>query len=143
MRRSLAAIVIALICFAVIAAHAWWTWGEIDGLPSASAKDREFFQYSLFVESFAFMVSAAYFCGPRIYRLFREEKAAQRFEGEKKGVSNTVEIYSAAGVMLRRLSLDHRMGVPTAETVTVIALICAPAVWAILSKKYAPNKKPA
>jgi len=132
---------IALVCFAVIAAHAWWTWGEIDGLPNPSARDRDFFQYSLFLESFAFMVSAAYFFGPRIYRVFKEEKAALRFEGEERGISTTVEIYSAACVVLRRVGFDHRIGVPIAETITVIALICAPAIWEKVSRRYAPNRK--
>ena len=126
MKKASAALLIGIICILVLGGHAFWTWGDIDSLSGASRSDREFFEYSLFLESFAFMISAAYFLGPKIYRLFGESRAAVRFEGEKQSMSKTVLTYSAIGVILRRISFDSRMAVPRIETVTAILVICIP-----------------
>ncbi|HYC70724.1 MAG TPA: hypothetical protein VEB66_05925 [Opitutaceae bacterium] len=136
MKKALAASLIALVCLAVLGVHAGKTWGQTDLLPGVSHSDRELFEYSLFLESFAFMLSAAYFAGPRLYRLFREEAAAIQFEGEKARVSRTVHAYSALCVVVRRIALDPSMGVPTSETAVAIALICAPALGSLLRRAY-------
>jgi hypothetical protein len=143
MKKLFAALLIAVVCLSVLGLHAWKTWGEIDGLSLTRHSDREFFEYSLFLESFAFMVSAAYFAGPKIYRLFGEDVAALRFEGEKEGVSRLVHIYSAVGVVLRRLSFDYRAGVSPTETMIVISLISAPAVLAFVKRKHDSRPKSA
>jgi hypothetical protein len=139
MKKAFAAFLIGIICISVLCAHAWWTWGDIDSLHEGTLGDREFFEYSLFLESFAFMLSAAYFVGPKIYRFFGEADAAVRFEGEKRSISTTVNIYSAVGVILRRLSLDSKMAVPLPQTAIAISLICIPALLALVSKM---NGKP-
>jgi hypothetical protein len=144
MKKTIAASLIAVLCFAVIATHAWQTWGDTDLLgPGVTQKDRELFEYSLFLESFAFMLSAAYWAGPRIYRLFKEEAAALRFEGEKEKISRTVHIYSALCVVLRRIALDPQMGVSRSETIIAIALICSPAIWAIARRILSAKAKTA
>ena len=142
MKKAFAAFLIAIVCLAVIVSHAWLTCGETDMLGSGiTQKERELFEYSLFLESFAFMLSTAYWTGPRIYRVFREEAAALSFEGEKEKVSRTVHVYAAICVVFRRLTLDRKMGVGAFETAVAIALISAPAVWALVRKKVHAKKR--
>ena len=129
MKKAFAAFLIAVVSLTFLGAHAWRTWGAVDSLPWTAYSDREIFEYSLFLESFAFMLSAAYFAGPRLYRISGEEEAAIKFSGEKEKVSKMVHIYSAACVVIRRLSLDPKIGVPISETIIAILLICAPLIW--------------
>jgi hypothetical protein len=143
MKKAFAAFLIALVCLSVLGAHAWKTWGEVDRLPATSHSDKELFEYSLFLESFAFMLAAAYFIGPRLYRVFKEEAAAVQFEGEEQRVSRLVHIYSAICVALRRIALDPQMSVPRSETIIAIALICTPAVWNFIKTKYGARRKKA
>ena len=143
MKKAFAAFLIALVCLSVLGAHVWNTWGEVDSVPASSSDDKELFEYSLFLESFVFMLSAAYFVGPRIYRVFKEEEAAIQFEGEKRRVSRTVHTYSAVCVVLRRIALDPQMSVPRSETIVAIALICAPAVWMFIKTRYGARRKEA
>jgi hypothetical protein len=134
MKKAFAAFLIAVVCLSVLGAHAWRTWGEVDSLPAGAHSDKELFEYSLFLESFAFMLSAAYLAGPRIYRLFGEADAAARFEGQKQKVSRAVHIYSALCVVLRRISLDPQMSVPRSETIVAITLICIPLIFSLFKK---------
>jgi hypothetical protein len=141
MKKAIAALLIATIALAVLAAHAWYTWGAADALAGVGHDDTELFQYSLFLESFVFMVSASYFVGPKIYRMFREEDAALKFEGEKEKVSRLVHIYAAVCVILRRIALDPKLGVPISETVIAILLISIPPVWTILRGRIQRQKR--
>ncbi len=141
MKKAFAAFLIGVICLAVLGAHAWKTWGETALPPAAPQSDREFVEYSLFLESFAFMVSAAYFFGPKIYRLFGEEAAAVKFAGERAGVSRVVHIYAAAAVILRRLWFDQRIGVSPIETLLVISVISTPVVLSFIGLKHGSQKK--
>jgi hypothetical protein len=143
LKKVAAATLIGLICITVLGVHAWWTWGEIDSLPGRSRSDREFFEYSLFLESFAFMISAAYFFGPKIYRFFGEPRAAARFEGEKQSVSKPVLAYSAAGVLIRRIGFDPQMGVPPIETVLAILGICIPPIVDYIRRRHDIRRKTA
>lgn len=140
MKKAFAAFLIGVICLTVLAVHAWWTWDEASSLRIMG--DRDFFAYSLFLESFAFMVSAAYFVGPRIYRFFGEAEAAVKFAGEKERVSTTVHIYSAITVVVRRLWFDHQAGISFFETLVVVSLILAPAVLSLVRRRRdQPQKK--
>ena len=136
MKKAFSAFLIAIVCLSVVALHAWQTWGEVDSLHGGSHDDREMFEYSLFLESFAFMISAAYFLGPKIYRLFKEENAAIQFEGQKQVISRLVHMYSGICVVLRRLILDPKIGVPFSETIIVILLICTPSAYSFFKAKY-------
>jgi hypothetical protein len=138
MKKAFAASLIGIVCLAVLGLHAWRTWSDVDHLPiDTSSDDRDLFQYSLFVESFVFMTSFAYFAGPPIYRFFKENDAAKRFEGEKRGVSKLVHTYSAILVIVRRLALDHQMGIPKTQTIFAITLICFPVGLELIRKKLA------
>jgi len=140
MKKAFAAFLIAVVCLGVIAVHACRTWGKVDSLHGGSHDDKELFEYSLFLESFVFMISAAYFSGPKIYRFFKEEKAAIQFEGQKQMISRLVHIYSALCVVLRRLILDPKIGVSLSETITVIFLICTPPAYSYIKTKYEAYK---
>lgn len=143
MKKTIAASLIAIIALAVLAAHAWYTWGAADVLTGAGRDDTELFQYSLFLESFVFMVSASYFVGPKIYRIFGEEDAALKFEGEKEKVSRLVHIYAAACVIMRRIALDPKAGVAISETAIAILLISIPPIWTVLQRRrHRPKRIP-
>ena len=139
--RAIAASLIGIIAMSILATHAWLTWNSVDQLPrDTTPKEREDFQYSLFLESFAFMVSGAYWFGPRIYRLFHDDQAAKLFEGQKAQVSILVNLYAAIMVIVRRGIFDQKMGVPGEETFLAILVICLPVLLTFISKIRSENR---
>ena len=120
--------------------HAFLTWGAIDMLPSAlSEEDREFFEFSLFLESFGVAAIVAFIIGPRVYRAVGEHVSAWAFYKQKNGILGLIDVWIGLAIILRRLSFDHIAGVNRTETIVVVAVASLPVTRLIAAKLF--NRK--
>lgn len=132
--------IIGGLFISTICLHGWLTWDALDSLPpDISQSDRELFEYSLFLEAFAFAVMIVYFLGPRIYVFFGDQEAVLKFNEEERGLKRTVNVYVGMLVILRRLTVDRYAGVPPLETLVAIAIAAIPII--ILSCRYLAQRR--